>query len=72
MAEPWWNDSGRAKLMISPTELSDNRTSRVAKHDELAKGNDEFCLTKYLCSYFQGVFTCRKILRRGATTLLLH
>jgi hypothetical protein len=28
----------------------------VAKHEELGEGNDEFGLTKYLCSYFEGIF----------------
>jgi hypothetical protein len=28
----------------------------VAKQEELGEGSDEFGLTKYLCSYFEGIF----------------
>jgi hypothetical protein len=46
------------KLLIHPPQLSGNPTSShlVAKQEKLDKGNDEFGLMKYLCSYFKGIF----------------
>jgi hypothetical protein len=57
--EPWWNDVYRGKLLISiyhsslaipPAESSSSKTGGIGK------GNYEFGLTKYLCSYFKGFF----------------
>jgi hypothetical protein len=55
--ETWWNDIYRGKLLIRLTELSGNPTSRVVcKAGRTDEGNYEFCLTKYLSSYFEGFF----------------
>jgi hypothetical protein len=45
------------QLIIRPTELFGNPISShlVAKQKELAK-NNKFCSTKYLFSYFEGLF----------------
>jgi hypothetical protein len=56
--EPWWNYIVRRKLLIShqssliilPAEISSS------KSEGTGKGNDEFGLTNYLCSYFEGIF----------------
>jgi hypothetical protein len=55
-------------ILIRPPELSGNPTSShlVGKQEEFGEGNDEFGLTKFLCSYFEGSLTYRKILRHGA------
>jgi hypothetical protein len=52
----WWNDTGRRNLLSRPPELSGYPTSShlVAKQEELGEGSNEFGLTKYLCSYFEG------------------
>jgi hypothetical protein len=62
--EPWWNDVNRGKLLICPKQLSGNPTSRVIRGQAggMGKGNDEFDLAKYFCSYLQVIFTCHKIL----------
>jgi hypothetical protein len=56
--EPWWNDTGKGKLLIRPPERSGNPTSShlAEKQEELGEGNYEFGFTKYLCSYFEGIF----------------
>jgi hypothetical protein len=45
------------KLLIRPPELSGNHTSSypVANQQKLGEGN-EYGLTNYLCSYFEGIF----------------
>jgi hypothetical protein len=51
--------------MISAGETSNLSTialCHVVANQELGEGNDEFGLTKYLSSYFEVIFTCRKIL----------
>jgi hypothetical protein len=56
--EPWWNDTGRRKLLISPPELFVTPTSShlVVMQEELGEGNYEFGHTKYLFfSYFEGI-----------------
>jgi hypothetical protein len=61
---PRWNDINRAKFLIHPPQLSGNPRSShiVANQGELGKGDDEFGLWKYLCSYFKVIFTLSKIL----------
>jgi hypothetical protein len=56
--EPWWNGTGRGKLMNHLTELWQyyQQSHLVANQEELSEGNDEFFHTKYLCSYFKGIF----------------
>jgi hypothetical protein len=51
--EPWWNDISRGKLLIHPPELQ----------PDLVK---ELWHSKYLCSYFEMIFTCHKIDQHGA------
>jgi hypothetical protein len=66
--EPWRNNIDTGELLICPPELYGNPNSShlVANHEELREENYEFVFMKYLCSYFEGIFTCRKILRHGA------
>jgi hypothetical protein len=62
--EPWWNNIGRENL-IRPPQLFGSPTVKshlVAEHEEMDEGNDGYVITKYLCSYFEGVLTCSKIL----------
>jgi hypothetical protein len=40
--------------------------SSCCKAGKTGKGNDKFCLTKYLFRISKGSLTCRKILRHGA------
>jgi hypothetical protein len=56
--EPWWNDIDRGNAsfvhQISlPVLLAESSSSKVGK---LEYGNDKFGFTKYLCSYFEGIF----------------
>jgi hypothetical protein len=48
------------------------QSNLVAKQEELAKENDEFCLTKYLFHTSKGSITCHKILRHGADFFTSH
>jgi hypothetical protein len=65
--EPWWNDTGRGKL-ICPPELSGNPTSNhlSSKQDKVGKGNDKFDLRNIFVHTSKWFLTCRKILRHGA------
>jgi hypothetical protein len=55
--EPWWNYIHRGKLLTCPPELSGNPTkSSSRKGGGTGKGNYKFCLIKYLCPYFEGIF----------------
>jgi hypothetical protein len=47
-------------LVILPAESSSSKAG------ETGERNDNFGLMTYLCSYFEGVLTCRKILRHEA------
>jgi hypothetical protein len=60
--------SAWGKITICPAQLCGNPTSchLAATQEELGDENDEFGLTKYICKYFEGLLTCRKILRHGA------
>jgi hypothetical protein len=51
--ELWWYDINRRKLLIHPSVLSGNPTN---KSGAKGKGNDEFGLAKYFCSYFRNSF----------------
>jgi hypothetical protein len=43
---------------------SKQRSHLVANQEELGERNDKFGFTKYyVCSHFEGMFTCRSILR---------
>jgi hypothetical protein len=55
--EPWWNNINSEKLLICPPEFSGKPTSTViySKAEESGLENDELGLTKYLCSYFEGL-----------------
>jgi hypothetical protein len=54
--EPWWNDIYRRTPLILQLELwqSYQQTSST-KASGTGKGNDEFILMKYLCSYFKEI-----------------
>jgi hypothetical protein len=51
--EPWWSDIDRRNLPILPAGGTWRRKWWI-------------CPSKNLCSYFEEMFTCRKILPRGA------
>jgi hypothetical protein len=51
----------QSSVAILQVESSGNKTGGMSK------GNDEFGLAKYFCSSVQMIFTCRKILRHGAS-----
>jgi hypothetical protein len=66
--EPWWNNIDKGKLLIRPLELSGNSIRVETSSTKLGvtgERNDEFGITKYLCSYFEDL-TCCKILRHIA------
>jgi hypothetical protein len=66
--EPWSNNVDRWRLLTRPPELSGNPTNSnlVASR---RNGRKEWWIWLYeiFCSYLQVIFTCRKILRHGAS-----
>jgi hypothetical protein len=65
--EPSMNDIDKVKILIRPPELSDNLIGShlVAKLETLLR-KLLIWPSKYLCSYFEVIFTSCKILRHGA------
>jgi hypothetical protein len=66
--EPWWNyiDRGNSWFVRQSSLATLQEESSSSKAGGTDNGNYEFGLTKYLCSYFQKILTCLKILRHGA------
>jgi hypothetical protein len=54
------------ELLIPPQQLSVIPTIKSSSNKSLAlsQGNDKLGFTKYLCSYFEMIFTFHKILTR--------
>jgi hypothetical protein len=69
--EPWWNINRRISWFVHQSSLAIlPAESSMRKAEGNDKGNDEFCLTKYLFHTLKGSLTCCKIVWHVLTALL--